>query len=149
MSNLTHWNPFKAMGRADPGAEFDELFRGFGLRPMLRQFEVAPELAMDVSEDAKAYTVRAEIPGVDKKDIDVSVDGNKVAISAEVRRQAEQKDGERLVHAERYYGKVYRAFTVPSEIDAAKVGANYDKGVLTLTLPKRGNGESRKRISVS
>lgn len=147
MSNLSHWNPFKAMGRLDPGGEFDELFRG--LRPLAREFELAPELTMDVSEDAKAYTVHAEIPGVDKKDIDVSVDGNKVAISAEVRRQAEKKDGERLVHAERYYGKVYRVFTVPAEIDAARVGASYDKGVLTLTLPKRGNGESRKRISVS
>lgn len=149
MSNLTHWNPFKGMGRLDPGVEFDELFRGLGLRPLPRQFELAPEVTMDVSEDAKAYTVHAEIPGVDKKDIDVSVDGNKVAISAEVRRQAGNKDGGKLVHAERYYGKVYRAFTVPAEIDAAKVGASYDQGVLTLTLPKRGNGESRKRISVS
>lgn len=149
MGAISHWNPFKSLARFDPGNDFESMFREFGLRPPFSRFDVTPEIAMDVTEDAKAYTVRAEIPGVEKKDIDVSVEGNKVAISAEVRRQSEKKEGEKLVHAERYYGKVYRAFTVPAEVDAAKAGASYEKGVLTLTLPKRANGESARKLSIS
>jgi HSP20 family protein len=91
MTALQRWNPFRSMARFDPVSDFEDLIRGSGLRPLLRESEVAPELRMDVAEDDKAYIVKAEIPGVEKKDIDVSIEGNQVAISAEVRREAGER----------------------------------------------------------
>ena len=109
---------------------------------------MAPDMRLDVTEKDNAYLVKADLPGVDKRDIEVSVEGNQVAISAEVKRSTEQKDDEHTLCSERYNGKVYRAFSLPAEIDSAKADAHYEGGVLTLTLPKSGNGASR-RISVS
>ncbi len=151
MNTLTRWNPFKTMTRFDPIASFDDLFRGFGTRPAWRDFEladVAPEVRLDVTENDKSYQVKAEIPGVDKNDIEISVEGNQVAISAEVKRATKKKEDEKELYTERYHGKVYRAFTLPNEIDSAKADAHYDQGVLTLTLPKKANGGTR-RIAVS
>jgi len=144
MNTLTRFNPFKSLSRLDPTADFEDLFRGFRLRPAWSNFEVVPEIRLDVTEDDKAYRVKAEIPGVDKKDIDLSIDGNQIAISAEVKRESTKKEGEKNVFSERYYGKMYRSFSTPTEVDAAKAEARYDSGVLTLTLPKKGNGQSRK-----
>lgn len=147
MTALTQWNPFKRLLRLDPAASFENLFRDSGLAPMLRDFDAASEIPLDVTENAESYCVKAQIPGVDKNDIDVSVDGNRVAISAEFRRE-EKKDGERELCIERYYGKAFRAFTLPDDLDAAKTSASYDNGVLTLSLPKKHNGDAR-RIAVS
>lgn len=127
---------------------FDEFFRGLGNRPMWRDLDVAADMRIDVTEDEGSFSVKADIPGVDKKDIDVSVEGNQVSISAEVKRETSKKDDDKEICTERYYGKVYRAFTLPSDIDSAKADARYDNGVLTLTLPKKKNGSSRK-VSIS
>lgn len=143
MSTLSRFNPFKAITRLDPTANFDDLFRSMGMRPW-RDADGMPDVRIDVAEDDKAYSVKAEIPGVDKKDIDVSVDGNQVSISAEVKREKERKDGEKEIYTERYYGRVFRSFTLPGDVDAAKASAQYDSGVLTLTLPKQPNGNARK-----
>ena len=150
MNTLAHWNPFKTTAsRYNPAATFDDLFRGFGMRPVWRDIEAAaPDIRIDVSEDDKVYRVKAEIPGVEKNDIEISVEGNQVAISAEVKRESTKKDDEKDVCTERYYGKVYRAFSLASDLDSAKADAHYDKGVLTLTLPKKHNGGTRK-IAVS
>jgi HSP20 family protein len=147
MSTMTRWNPFRAATRYDPLATFDDLFRGFGARP-LREFEATPDIRIDVSEDPKVYRVKAEMPGIDKKDIEISVEGNQVSIGAEVKRETKGKDDEKDVYTERYFGKVFRAFTLPNDLDSAKADAQYDKGVLILTLPKKGNGGSR-RIAIS
>lgn len=144
MSSLTRFNPFKSLSRLDPTADFEDFFRGFGMRPAWPNVDIVPEIRLDVSEDDKAYRVKAEIPGVEKKDIDLSIDGNQIAISAEVKRESTKKEGEKEICSERYYGKVYRAFSTPTDVDAAKAEAHYDKGVLSLTLPKKGNGQSRK-----
>ena len=150
MTALTHWNPFKGMTRYEPVTSFDDLFRGlgFGARPSWPELQTAPDIRIDVSEDDKSFHVKAEIPGVEKKDIEISVEGNQVAIGAEVKREAKKKEGEKEIYTERYSGKVYRAFTLPNDLDGAKAEAQYEKGVLTLTLPKKGNGSTRK-IAVS
>jgi HSP20 family protein len=110
--------------------------------------EAAPQMKIEVKEDDKAFTVHAEIPGAKKDDIKVTVDGNEVAISAEVKRESEKKEGERVVHSERYYGKVYRAFTLDSAIDDRAAQAKYSDGVLELTLPKKaGGGPSKLTVS--
>ncbi|MEK9776651.1 MAG: Hsp20/alpha crystallin family protein, partial [Quisquiliibacterium sp.] len=95
-------------------------------------------------EHASEYTVHAEMPGVAKDEIQVEIDGNRVSISGEVRRENVEKDGERLVHSERYFGSVARSFTLASEIDDDKSQARFENGVLTLTLPKRAAASSRK-----
>jgi len=128
----------------DPFAEvFPQLFRGFAAPTRERQAQ-ALEVRVDVKENANAYTVHAEMPGVAKEDIHVEIDGNRVSISGEVRRENLEKDGERLVHSERYFGSVARSFTLANEIDDDKSEAHFENGVLTLTLPKRAAASSRK-----
>ena len=149
MTTLTRWNPFKTVSRFDPIANFDDLFRGWGMRPLAREFDLAaPEIRIDVSEDDKAYRIKAEMPGVDKDNIEISVEGNQVSIGAEVKRETKKEEAEKELYTERYFGKVFRSFTLPGDLDGAKADARYDQGVLTLTLPKKSNGGTRK-IAVS
>ena len=143
MTALTHWNPFKAT-RFDPTLSFDDLFRGIVARPAWRDINFAPDIRIDVTENEASFTVKAELPGVDKNDIDASVEGSQVSISAEVKRETSKKEGDKDICTERYYGKVYRAFSLPNDIDGSTAQAHYDNGVLTLTLPKKTNGSSRK-----
>ncbi|HWT28538.1 MAG TPA: Hsp20 family protein, partial [Methylophilaceae bacterium] len=105
-------------------------------------------LKVDVQEDEHRYTVHAEIPGVKKEDINVTIDGNHIAISAEVRREKEVKDGARMLRSERHYGKVARSFVLESEVDEAKADASYKDGVLELTLPKK-SVTAAKRLTVN
>lgn len=140
MANIARFTPFDET--------FDNLLRGFFVRPV--GYDSAAEAApfrVDVSEGENAYTVRAEIPGAKKEDINVTVDDNTVAISAEIRNEKEVKDGERVLRAERHYGKVYRAFALEQAIDEAGVGARYVDGVLELTLPKKAVAQA-KRITI-
>ena len=99
---------------------------------------------MDVTENDNAYVVHAEIPGVAKDDIQVSIEGNQVTIGAEVKRETETKEGERVLRTERYYGSVYRSFTLPVELDEAASTAKYENGVLELTLAKKPAVAGRK-----
>jgi len=136
MANILRYSP------ADDA--FDDLFRGFFMRPV--RFEGQPEvqIKMDVNEDDKAYNVHAEIPGVRKEDIHVAIDGNQVSISAEVKNEKEVKEGEKVLRSERYYGKVSRAFTLGQDVDEAAAQAKYNNGVLELTLPKKKAMASKK-----
>ena len=135
MRNLTLYHPF-----AD--AAIDDLFRGF-CRPV-RAGREAVSIKLDVAEKDDAYVVRAEIPGVAKDDIQVSIEGNQVTIGAEVKRESEKKEGERVLHSERYVGSAFRSFTLPAELDEAASAARYDNGVLELTLAKRPALAGRK-----
>ena len=147
MNMLTRWNPVRSLARAEP-TDFDDFFRGFGLRPMFRDLETAPEIRIDVSENDTAYDIQADVPGVRKEDIDITVDGNQVSITAEARRESEKKDGNREVRTERYYGQVFRSFSLPTDVDDTKAQARYENGVLSLHLPKKENGQQR-RIKVA
>jgi HSP20 family protein len=140
MANLTPYDPFGDAG-------LDELFRGF-FRPVRVEGRGAPvSIKMDVAEDDKSYTVHAEIPGVSKDDIHVTIEGNQVTLGAEVKREKDVKDGERVLRSERYYGSVFRSFTLPVEVDEATSQAKYDKGVLELKLAKKP-ALAGKRLSV-
>lgn len=144
MANITRWDPFGEIGRFDPFRDVDDLFKGFTLRPVFRGMEAEPEIKVDISEEDKGYLVKAEIPGVKKEDIQVSIDGNRVSISAEVRKEKEEKEGKKVVRSERYYGRQYRAFSLESDIDESKAQAKYQDGILELTLPKKPGSEARK-----
>jgi len=140
MANITRFNTLDNA--------VDELMRGFFVRPMNYEAPAVPaQLRVDVSENDKSYVVRAEIPGVKKEDIDVAIDGNQVEISAEVKKEKEAKDGEKVLRTERYYGKVYRAFTLGQDIDDAATQAKYADGVLELTLAKKAS-PATKRITI-
>ncbi|SEI93976.1 Hsp20/alpha crystallin family protein [Frateuria terrea] len=143
MTMLARWNPMKSLARGDT-ADFDDLFRTFGLRPMFRDLDVAPEIRIDVNESEEAYDIDADLPGVRKEDIDVTVDGNQVSITAEARRESERKNGGREVRTERYYGRVFRSFSLPTDVDDAKANARYENGVLSLHLPKKEDGHQRR-----
>lgn len=145
MTSLTRFNPFRTAARFGTPV-FDDLLRNFGLGQVWDQSEFGSDMRVNISEDDDAYHVSAEIPGVNKDDIDVSVEGNHVAINAETKREKEKKDEKELV-VERSWGRAYRAFALPGDIDGNRTEARYDKGVLTLTLPKKANGNAR-RITV-
>lgn len=135
MANILRYNP------ADDA--FDDLFRGFFMRPVRFEGSQDVQIKIDVSEDEKAFTVHAEIPGVKKEDIHVSIDGSQVAISAEVKNRKETREGEKLIRSERFYGKLSRAFTLAQDVDDALADANYNDGVLTLYLPKQTVSKSK------
>ena len=136
MANITRYDPFNDM---------DDLFKGLFVRPMRFDLET-PQMHMkvDVTKADDTYTVKADIPGVKKGDIQVSVDGNEVTISGEIKKESEEKKGEEVIRSERYYGRVSRSFTLPHDVDEAKVVAKYDDGVLKLTLPMKAKATSRK-----
>ena len=123
----------------------DTLFNDF-LRPALvwdGESGPAP-IRVDVHETPAAYTVRADIAGVKKEDIHVEIEGNEVLISAEVKREKEAKEGERVLRTERFFGKTARRFALPQEIDEANAEAKYNDGVLELTLPKKAAVTGRR-----
>ncbi|HUB88103.1 MAG TPA: Hsp20/alpha crystallin family protein [Dyella sp.] len=142
MANLTRWSPFKTLSRLEQ-SPFEDFFNGLHLRPRWSELET-PDMRIDVTENDRSYAVKAEIPGVNKDDIDVSIEGNQVSISAEVKRETKKKEDDRDICTERYYGQVYRSFSLPNEVDNTKASAHYENGVLTLDLPKKGNGHGRK-----
>ena len=129
MANMQVYDPFSDTG-------FDELFRGF-FRPVRNDRNAPAPVKVDVTENEKGYVVHAEIPGVNKDDIQVSIEGNQVTIAAEVKRNGDVKDGERVLRTERYYGQTYRSFTLPVELDESHSEAKYENGVLTLALAKK------------
>lgn len=142
MANLTRLDPFQ-MSDFDP---FEDVFKGF-FRPARMETRSELQIKMDVREDDKSYTVHADIPGVKKEDIQVTIDGNQVSISAECKQEKEVKDGSKLLHSERFYGKVSRQFSLASEIDESAADAKYADGVLELHLPKKAPA-STKRLAI-
>jgi HSP20 family protein len=137
MVNLTSYDPFED--------NFERLFRNF-MHP-LRAVRQLPEIKIEVREADKNYVVCAEIPGVKKEDINVTIDGNRVTISTEMKQDKEEKKDGKLLHSERYYGKVYRAFDLDQDVDETASQAEFKDGVLQLTLAKKA-APSQKKLTV-
>jgi HSP20 family protein len=142
MANITRIDPFSDL--------FDDLMKGFLVRPMANPTgaQLPERLKVEVAEQNGNYKVTAEIPGVKKDDIHVTIDGDQVTISAEVKQEKEAKEGERVVHSERYYGKVARSFRLGQEIDQSGAQAKYDNGLLELVLPKKATA-SAQRLTIA
>lgn len=135
------------------GSLFDDFFRdvsapGFFVKPLHGEPLPGPgQIRIDVKENGQAYTVSAEIPGVKKEDIHVTIEGGMVMVRAETRQEDAQTRDDRLLRSERYYGAVSRGISLPQDVDSARAQARYDNGVLTLTLPKlQGSGAQKLRI---
>ena len=128
---------------------FDTALRRF-FSPTASEGEQPPHMKMriDVTENDKSYTVKADIPGVKKEDINVRIDGNIVQIDAETRTAKETRgNGDKVLRSERYYGTISRTFSLGQDIDDTKVQAKYADGVLSLELPKKAPADAR-RITV-
>ena len=139
MANITRFDPFN---------DIDDMFKGLFVRPMRFELEGVQQMRMkvDVTRADDTYTVKAEMPGVKKDDIHVSIEGNQVTVSGEVRKESEQKKGEEVIRSERYFGRVSRSLALPQEVDEAKVQAKYADGVLNLTLPVKAKTAGRKVV---
>jgi HSP20 family protein len=137
MTNLVSYDPFTDKG-------VDELFRGFFAPVRLEGTRTPVTIKMDVTETADGYMVHAEIPGAKKDDINVEIEGNQVTLTAEVKRESEKKEGDKLLRSERYYGNVYRSFTLPVELDEAKSEAKYNDGALEVKLVRKASIPGRK-----
>ena len=125
---------------------FPEMFRRW-MKPMnVADFDAPGEIRVDVTENDKGYEVRAEVPGAKKEDIRVTIDGNYVSISTEMKREKEEEKkakGERMLVKEIYYGSASRGFSLPFEVDEKASIAKYEDGVLKLSLLKKQEASSR------
>ncbi len=136
MTRLQIYDPF-----ADTAV--DSLLRSF-FRPVAAERDTPRSIRIDVSENDAAYVVHADMPGVGKEDIQVAIEGNQVTITAEVKRTSEPAQDARVLRTERQFGRFYRSFTLPVELDETTSSAKFDKGVLELTLAKKPATTARK-----
>ncbi len=150
MANLIHRTPLmNRLARFDPFHD-EDWFKGFWMRPFPRmmpfstEMEERSEIRIDLSENEKAYIVRAEIPGAKKEDVKVHLEGNRVSISADVKRNKEEKQGDKVIYSECFQGSTSRSFTLDSDVDESKAEAKFENGVLELTLPKKTGGAARE-----
>lgn len=125
----------------------DNSLTDFIVKPLYSRY-LPDRMNIDLIENSSAYIVTAELPGVNKDDIDVNVQGNSVTISCEVKNGSEEKKDDRIVKSERYYGFVSRSLQLDVEVDSANTEAQYKDGILTLTLPKI-SGTQRKHITIN
>jgi HSP20 family protein len=140
MANLARFDPFNLTRMGS----LENMMRDFmptTFQSMLRPDE--PAIAIEVQEMDNAYLVSAELPGVKKEDIDISIIGNQLTLSAETKQEKVSGDAKEWC-CERQYGKVSRSIQLPLEIEESKADASYVDGVLHLTLPKRASSMAKK-----
>ena len=149
MGNIVRFSPFQTE-RFSPFQEMERMLRDMDLR--MRSIvggegEAFTGIRLDVSEDEKAYTVKADLPGVSKDDIKVVIDGEHVSIAAEMKREVEER-GRNTVYSERFTGRQSRSFTLDSVIDESHADAKYENGVLELTLPKKVGASTQRQLTI-
>ncbi len=151
------WQPFESL-RQEIDRLFDDFGRGFwrpfgrslfAAEPLFRREPTLPTMpAVDVVESEKAYELTAELPGMDEKNIEVKVVNGNLTIKGEKQEEREEKKKDYYLH-ERNFGSFERSFGIPEGVDADKIEANFKKGVLTVTLPKKAEAQKpAKKIEV-
>lgn len=143
--NLTRFDPQATLARFNPMRDLMNAFDMFDvMRPMrMLENQVIP---VDITETEQAYLVKAEMPGVKREDIKVSIQGDRVTISADTSADEERTEGN-LVCRERYHGRQFRSFSLPQSVDEENAHATCNNGVLELNLPKKG-GTGAKQLSI-
>jgi HSP20 family protein len=151
-------DPWRSL-RTEMDQLFDRFAGGWGIPSLRRIFDVEPAVrykssfsmpspATDISEDATAYKVTAELPGMSEKEIEVSLANGTLTLKGEKRQESEQKD-KNFYLSERSYGSFQRSFAVPEGVDSDKIAADFAQGVLTITMPKTAKAvEQQKKIEV-
>lgn len=155
---LQPWRPFEGL-RHQMNRLFDEFDREFWSAPFRRSaFELEPlwrrqmtgttAPAVDIVEKDKAYEVKADLPGLDEKNVEVKISDGLLTIRGEKQEEKEEKKKDYYLH-ERRFGAFERSFRVPEAVDAEKIEASFKKGVLTVTLPKKPEAQKpEKKIDV-
>lgn len=146
---LEGWTPFDRLSslRDEMNRLFDVSLPGFGSRDMSLFSGWTP--ALDVYQDKDNLFVKAELPGMKKEDIDISLEKGVLSISGERKDEKESGEGENY-RSERYFGKFHRSIALPMTFDAAKVSASYTDGVLTVKLPKSEEAKPKQiQVNVS
>ncbi len=140
------WNPFSLL-RHEMNSLFDNFFCGFGIEPFETRLG-AFNPRIDVAETGKDITITAELPGMEDKDIDISLSKDTLTIKGEKKEEKEEK-GKSFYRMERSYGSFSRTIPLPTEIDTNKVKADFKKGILTVMLPKTPQAiKETKKIQV-
>src|SRR5258708_17748288 len=147
MTILTHFTPYREFSTLQDRMNrlFRETYNEGGQDQSLTTSSFAP--AVDVYEDEHNVVLKIEVPGIDEKDIDVRVENNTLTVHGERKIEKEEKE-ENYRRVEREYGSFTRTFTLPPTVDTEKVLANYDKGVLKISLPKKAEAKP-KQIKVN
>ena len=147
MTVITRWDPFREFSTLQD--RMNRLFRDSygpeGREETLNTTSFAPPV--DVYEDEHSVNVKIEVPGIDEKDIDVRIENNVLTVHGERKFEKEEKQ-ENFRRVERQYGSFTRTFTLPTTVDAEKVAASYDKGILKIALPKKAEAKP-KQIKVN
>ena len=145
MTLITRWDPFREFTTLQD--RMNRLFRDSqgGPEESLATTTFAPPV--DVYEDEHNITLKIEVPGIDEKDIDVRIENNTLTVHGERKFEEEEKE-ENYRRVERQYGSFTRTFTLPTTVDTENVSANYDKGVLKISLPKKAEAKP-KQIKVN
>ena len=142
MTTITRWDPVNALAKFQ-----DEMTRLFE-EPVFRGFRTPTSLtvwtpAVDIFETVNELVLKAELPDMNEKDIDVRVEGNTLTLSGERKYEKEFKE-ENALRMERYYGTFSRTFTLPNTVKLEAIKAEYKNGVLTITLPKAVGSQPRQ-----
>ena len=147
MTVITRWDPFREFSTLQDRMNrlFRESYGPESREESLTTSTFAPPV--DVYEDEHNVTLKIEVPGIDEKDIDVRVENNVLTVHGERKFEKEEKE-ENFRRVERQYGSFTRTFTLPTTVDAEKVSANYEKGILKITLPKKAEAKP-KQIKVN
>ena len=147
MTVLTRFEPFREFSTLQDRINrvFRDSYSNAGQDESLTTSSFAP--AVDVYEDEHKVSLKIEVPGIDEKDIDVRVENNTLTVHGERKIEKEEKE-ENYRRVERQYGSFTRTFTLPQTVDSENVSANYDKGVLKITLPKKAEAKP-KQIKVN
>jgi HSP20 family protein len=142
MARLVRWSPFREM--VDMQRRLDRIFDQMGQGESESDWtEAGNWLALDVHESGDAYTVETDLPGVNPEDINVSLQDNVLTISAESKRETKHEGDNNLI-SERRYGSFHRTLRLPNTVDADRVEANFENGVLRLTMPKSEAAKPRQ-----
>lgn len=131
---------------------FSDIFKDLSFQRQLNKpfydLSLPESINIDITETPESFSVQAEIPGVKKEDISVTVENRQLQISVEAKQEKEEKKDEKVLMSERYFGYVSRSVTLPADIDQTKVQARYENGVLSLTLPKSSK-QTNHRIAIN
>jgi len=150
-SRLQEWRPFESL-RKDVDRLFDDFGHSFLRSPFRRSmFDIEPfwqrEISwagvpvVDIAEKDDAYEITAELPGMDEKNVEVTVSNGNLIIKGEKKEEKEEKKKDYYL-SERHYGSFERHFPVPDAVDAEKIAASFKKGILTVTLPKKAEAKT-------
>jgi HSP20 family protein len=143
-TSLTRWNPTRGyVTSRDPFARFFENFFGEDLLPSEDVSNRAWMPAVNIRETDSAFLVEAELPGLTKKDIEITLENNLLKLSGERRFEKDTKE-ENYHRVERQYGTFLRTFSLPSQVDSNAVKATFKEGVLTIEVPKAEEAKPRK-----